>query len=110
MLNLLENGKSLRDVAAQFGCRKTQMSSIKSEKDSIMTEWQSGGRSDLNYVEKRKTTYEALNKGQIQESPFQWKIDSGKNCLYIFALDVNVVRLCEKRHGQQINTNYIQTI
>ena len=52
---------SLRDVAAQFGCGKTQISRIKSEKALIMTEWQSGGRSDLKYVERRKTTYEALN-------------------------------------------------
>ena len=91
-INLLESGKSLRDVAAQFVCGRTQISRIKSGIDLIMTEWQSGGRSNLKYVKKRKTTYEALNntvckgvvrEGQIQESPNLWQIESGKNCLNI---------------------------
>ena len=99
VLNLLESGKSLRDVAAQFGCGKTQISRIKSEKDSIMTEWQSGGRSDLKYVKKRKTTYEALNntvwewfvKARSKNLPISGRLIQVK-IVSIFALDVNVVR------------------
>jgi hypothetical protein len=57
----LENGKSVHTVAETYGCGETQIARIKTHKDSILKDWDSGGRSDLKYVKKRKTTYEELN-------------------------------------------------
>jgi hypothetical protein len=60
-LKQLDSGKSMRTIAEKFDCGRTQISNIKLEKDAIMREWESGGRTDLKYVKKRKTVYEDLN-------------------------------------------------
>ena len=58
---MLDSGKSIRAVAEKFDCGRTQISNIKLEKDSVMHEWETGGRTDIKYIKKRKTTYEDLN-------------------------------------------------
>jgi hypothetical protein len=61
VIKLLDSGKSARQIAQQFGCGRTQILKINTDRDGIMKEWESGGRSDLKYVKRRKTMYEDLN-------------------------------------------------
>ena len=42
-------------------CGKTQIGRIRLDRMAIMAEWSSGGRTDLKYVKRHKTTYEELN-------------------------------------------------
>uniref|UniRef100_A0A3Q3B6A0 HTH psq-type domain-containing protein n=1 Tax=Kryptolebias marmoratus TaxID=37003 RepID=A0A3Q3B6A0_KRYMA len=60
-LSKLDNRQSCRAFAQEYGCGKTQIARIRSEREEIMKEWESGTRSDLKYVKKRKTVYEDLN-------------------------------------------------
>ncbi|KAK7099734.1 hypothetical protein V1264_022795 [Littorina saxatilis] len=60
-LKKLDSGQSCRDVAKEMGCGKTQIARIKSEKEDVMKEWESGARIDQKTVKRRKTQYEDLN-------------------------------------------------
>jgi hypothetical protein len=62
VVKMLDAGKSCRKVAEEMGCGKTQIQAIAKDKISILDEWEKGGNSDLKYVKRRKTTYEALNQ------------------------------------------------
>lgn len=61
VLKRLDNGHSCRTIAKEVGCGKTQIGRIRSERAAILREWESGGRSDLKYVKRRKTVYDDLN-------------------------------------------------
>ncbi|KAK7097278.1 hypothetical protein V1264_004283 [Littorina saxatilis] len=60
-LKKLDSGQSCRDVAKEMGCGKTQIARIKSKKEDVMKECESGARSDQKTVKRRKTQYEDLN-------------------------------------------------
>ena len=55
VLRRLDSGVSCRAIAKDISCR------IRSEREAVMREWETGGRSDLKYVKKRKTIYDQLN-------------------------------------------------
>ena len=55
VIKQLDSGKYCRKVAEDFGCGKTQIARCKTERVDILKEWESGSRSDLKYVKKRKT-------------------------------------------------------
>lgn len=59
-----ENPKLMgsRYLAISFGVGKTQVNSILKNKDAILAEWKSGGRSDRKYLKARRTPYANLNK------------------------------------------------
>ena len=61
VLRRLDSGVSCRAIANDIGCGKTQICRIHSEREAVMREWETGGRSDLKYVKKRKTIYDELN-------------------------------------------------
>ena len=61
VIKQLDSGKSCRKVAEDFGCGKTQIARCKTERVDILKEWESGSRSDLKYVKKRKTVYDVVN-------------------------------------------------
>ena len=61
VLKMLDKGSTTRAVAAHFGCGRTQVSSIKGNKDHIMKEWEAGTRPTLKYVKRRKMVYENVN-------------------------------------------------
>ena len=61
VLKRLDSGTPCRVIAAELHCGKTQIGRIRVDRMAIMAEWSSGGRPDLKYVKRRKTTYEELN-------------------------------------------------
>ena len=61
VLKRIDSGTSCRVIAADLHCGKTQIGLIRLDRMAIMAEWNSGGRPDLKYVKRRKTTYEELN-------------------------------------------------
>jgi len=61
VLRRLDNGVSCRAIAKDIGVGKTQICRIRSEREAVMQEWETGGRSDLKYLKKRKTVYDELN-------------------------------------------------
>ena len=61
VLKRLEYGTSCRVIAAELQSGKMQIGRIRLDKEAIMAEWNSGGRPDLKYVKRRKTTYAELN-------------------------------------------------
>ena len=48
-------------MATEFGCGITQISGIKRKCDSLVKQWEDGGRADQKFMKKRKTIYEDLN-------------------------------------------------
>ena len=61
VLRRLDSGESCRAVAVSCGCGKSEIAQVRTEREEITKEWQSGGRSDLKYLKRRKTVYEDLN-------------------------------------------------
>jgi hypothetical protein len=62
VLKKLDSGRSVRDVAAEFGVGKTQIAMVRStQRESVKSLWEEGERSDKKTVKRRKTTYETLN-------------------------------------------------
>ena len=61
VLKRLEYGTSCHVIAAELQSGKMQIGRIRLDKEAIMAEWNSGGRPDLKYVKRRKTTYAELN-------------------------------------------------
>ena len=61
VLRRLDSGVSCHAIAKDIGCGKTQICRICSEREAVMREWETGGRSDLKYVKKCKTIYDELN-------------------------------------------------
>ena len=58
ILKRIDNVESCRSIAAAVNCGKTQISRIRNDRAAIMKEWESGARCDLNYVKRRKGTYD----------------------------------------------------
>ena len=61
VIEKLDKGLSVRKIAEELDCGKTQISNIKADKKAILEEWESGCRSSAKCVKKRKTVYQALN-------------------------------------------------
>ena len=89
---MLDKGTTTRAVAAHFGCGRTQISSIKGNKEEIMKEWEAGTRPDLKYVKRRKTVYENVNtnfqvlrvvlEGKGEAYVHQRHIDQGRPSIF----------------------------
>jgi hypothetical protein len=62
VLKALDGGMSLRETGKKFGCGKTQIATIRDERDLIMEKWESGANSAMKYMKKRKTGNEELNE------------------------------------------------
>jgi len=61
VLKKIDSGRSVKEVATEFGCSITQISGIKRKRDSLVKQWEDGGRADQKFMKKRKTIYEDLN-------------------------------------------------
>ena len=64
VIKRLNKGDSCRKIAKDFGCGKTQVQSIKKQKDVIQNKWEEGNvRSDAKNINGRTTKYEDINIG-----------------------------------------------
>ena len=55
VLKKIDSGRSVKEVATEFGCGITQISGIKRKRDSLVKQWEDGGRADQKFMKKRKT-------------------------------------------------------
>ncbi|KAK7094233.1 hypothetical protein V1264_007882 [Littorina saxatilis] len=67
VIKKLNKGLSVRKVADELNCEKTQISNIKADRSQILSQWESGARSTGKCVKRRKTTYDGLN-----DELFEW--------------------------------------
>jgi DNA-binding NarL/FixJ family response regulator len=61
VLKKLDKGLSVRKVAEELNCGKTQISNIKADRVQILSQWEAGGRSTAKCVKKRKGFVFVLN-------------------------------------------------
>jgi transposase len=93
VLKKLDNGMSVRDVAKAYDCGRTQIQGIKNSRESLLKQWEEGGRADQKRMKIRKTTYEAVNvavwdwfcKARSQNLPVSGKLIQ-VSCCFVFAL------------------------
>ena len=57
----LNEGISVRSIAKEFDCGKTQISRISEQKEAIMKQWEEGENLERKYVKRRKTANKDLN-------------------------------------------------
>lgn len=67
VIEKLDKGLSVRKIAEELDCGKTQISNIKADKKAILEEWESGCRSSAKCVKKRKTVYQALSGDTVKD-------------------------------------------
>jgi len=67
-----ESGKSMRQLAAQFGCGKTQILNIISQKDSLLKEWEEKHGVNNPYISSRKRRPRITGNEEINSRVWDW--------------------------------------
>jgi len=74
VIHARESGKSMRKLADQFGCGKTQILNIISQKDSLLKEWKEKSGVSNPYISSRKRRPRITGNEEINTKVWAWYI------------------------------------
>lgn len=72
VIHARESGKSMRQLAAQFGCGKTQILNIISQRDSLLKEWEEKHGVSNPYISSRKRRSRITGNEEINTKVWDW--------------------------------------
>ncbi|ESN98205.1 hypothetical protein HELRODRAFT_184409 [Helobdella robusta] len=89
----LNDGVSIRKIAEEFGCGKTQIANIRENIESVKRQWEAGVPSENKALKRQKTDFEEINF-----KLFEWFSEARSKNLPILILSLEERTV--KRRGQ----------